>query len=278
VRIRSIKPEWLDDEAMVSVSDAARVMTVALILLADDHGRGRSNEMMMAGRVFPMDGARGPEKVREALRELSRMGFVTLYEVRGQSYYAIRNWEKHQKVDKPGKPRVPSPEEGEITGVHPIPEKVLGASEKVRERFATDLDQDLDQDHDRDPRAREGEEPPRTTKGLLIGGYQRRYEAARDVAWQSAPRYATHFEAAARWCDTQAARERCGPGDVAERLLDGLFADPWAIGNDYPPKLLESQPGRLYAPPAKPVVGELSPEERERLELQIRDRMGRGLA
>jgi hypothetical protein len=276
VRIRSIKPEWLDDEALLSASDTARLMTVALILLADDHGRGRANELILGGRVFPMDGPEASEKVREGLAELSRLGFVALYEVRGQRYFAIRNWTKHQKVDKPGKPRVPAPSDGEIIGHSSNPENPRESSENIREALATDQDQD--QDHDRDLPAREGLEPPLTTRGRLLRGYQRRYEKARDVAWQSAGRYATHFEAAARWCDTQAGREGCDPGEVAERLLDGLFADPWATGNDYPPKLLESQPGRLYAPPTKPASGELTPEERERLELQIRDRMGRGLA
>jgi hypothetical protein len=41
-RIRSIKPEWLDDEKIAGASDEARVLSVALILMSDDYGRGRA--------------------------------------------------------------------------------------------------------------------------------------------------------------------------------------------------------------------------------------------
>jgi hypothetical protein len=85
-------------------------MSIALILLADDYGRGRANHSWLGGQVFPSkDDA--TELVAEALRELTEMRYVILYHVRGQSYFEIRNWGKHQRVDKPGKPRVPPPGE-----------------------------------------------------------------------------------------------------------------------------------------------------------------------
>src|SRR5688572_15463812 len=104
-RIRSIKPEWLDDERMAMASSDARVLSVALLLLADDHGNGRAGRVMLAGRVFP---GKPLETLDNALEGLAPW-FVTLYEVDGQSYFSIPKWEKHQKVDKPGKPRVPLP-------------------------------------------------------------------------------------------------------------------------------------------------------------------------
>jgi hypothetical protein len=111
MRIRSVKPEWLEDERLLAAGSEARMFSVALMLLADDHGRGRASEVILAGRVYPGD----PEslaKVRESLARLSGW-FVKLYEVRGQRYFSILNWKKHQKVDKPGKPLCPGPEEAE---------------------------------------------------------------------------------------------------------------------------------------------------------------------
>jgi hypothetical protein len=105
-RIRSIKPEWLEDEKLAELSPHARVMSIALLLMADDYGNGRANLRMLAPRVFPfssepvVDGA-------EALLELVHADYVRLYEVDGQRYYNVRNWEKHQRVDKPGKPIAP---------------------------------------------------------------------------------------------------------------------------------------------------------------------------
>jgi hypothetical protein len=104
-RIRSIKPEWLEDERMALASAEARVLSIALLLLADDHGRGRASRTMLLGRVFP---GKAPDTLAKALEELAGW-FVRFYELDGQSYFEIKNWEKHQKVDKPGKPRVPAP-------------------------------------------------------------------------------------------------------------------------------------------------------------------------
>jgi len=105
-RIRSIKPEWLDDELMVTASPEARTLSVALILLADDFGNGRAGRVWLAARVFP---GRAVELIDVALHELVSMRYVLLYDVDGQTYYAVRNWEKHQRVDKPGLPKVPGP-------------------------------------------------------------------------------------------------------------------------------------------------------------------------
>ena len=116
-RIRSIKPEWLEDELMAAASDEARVLSVALILMADDHGRGRASTASLAAGAWRYelerdDGANAREtlaKTSRAFRELVEMRFVVAYDVERQRYYEIRNWSKHQKVDKPSKPRVPAP-------------------------------------------------------------------------------------------------------------------------------------------------------------------------
>jgi hypothetical protein len=105
-RIRTVKPEWLEDELLALASSDARVLSIALVLLADDHGRGRANRVMLAGQVFP---GRPREVLAKALEELRVARYVQIYEVEGQSYFAIRNWFKHQKVDHPSKPRVPAP-------------------------------------------------------------------------------------------------------------------------------------------------------------------------
>lgn len=105
-RIRTIKPEWLEDELLSSASPEARVLSIALLLLADDFGNGRAGIAQLAGRVFP---GKVLETVAKALEELEALRFVVRYELDGQRYFSIRNWAKHQKVDKVGKPRVPGP-------------------------------------------------------------------------------------------------------------------------------------------------------------------------
>lgn len=101
-----MKPEWLEDELLALASAEARVLSIALMLLADDYGNGRANPILLGGQVFP---GKLPEVAAKALDELRVLRFVELYEVDGQRYFAIRNWDKHQRVDKPGKNRVPKP-------------------------------------------------------------------------------------------------------------------------------------------------------------------------
>lgn len=140
-RIRTIKPEWLEDEKMVLMSPAARVLSVGLILIADDHGRGVGHRGLIVSRVFPMHLDEG----NAAYDELLSSGFFELYEVRGQTYFMITNWARHQRVDKPGKPRVPEP-------LGNIP----GTLAKVIESLAPDHDHERDHetDHDTRPDAR----------------------------------------------------------------------------------------------------------------------------
>lgn len=106
MRIRTIKPEWLEDEKMMESSIAARLMSVALLLLADDHGRGRGSITYLHRMAMPRE---APDVVQRARDELVAMGFIVLYRVRDQEYFEVRNWSKHQRVDRPGKPRVPEP-------------------------------------------------------------------------------------------------------------------------------------------------------------------------
>lgn len=151
-RIRSIKPEWLEDEALAMASSDARVLSVALLLLADDYGNGRANCVQLCGSVFPAKirdvPAKALECVSNALEELVRSRFVVLYEVDGQHYFHIRTWSRHQKVDKPGRPRVP-----EFSAKFATVAKVREDTSKARVKLATDQDHDhdLDQDLDQEP-------------------------------------------------------------------------------------------------------------------------------
>lgn len=110
-RIRTLKPEWLDDERLGALSDAARLLSVSLLLLADDWGNGRAADHFLVGRVwgYSADGRAAFERCSCAIRELAAVDFIQLYEHRGQSYYHVRKWFDHQKVDKPGRPLCPVP-------------------------------------------------------------------------------------------------------------------------------------------------------------------------
>lgn len=148
-RIRTLKPEWLEDEKLGKAGDAARVLSAGLILLADDYGNGRAALGYIAAHVWTYELEREPretlDKAERALASLEAIGYLAFYEASGERFYRIVNWERHQRVDKPGKPHVPGFRE------------TLGRdSRDPRDSLAPDLrppTSDLDLDPDREPRA-----------------------------------------------------------------------------------------------------------------------------
>ncbi len=134
-RIRTVKPEWLEDDKMIESSPAARVLSVAMILIADDYGRGRGKEERIISRVFPLHHDDG----RQAFSELMATGYFSLYVIREQTYFELTNWTRHQRVDKPGKPRVPC-RCGLLEKDHECPEKIRENVEMDSESLAPDHD------------------------------------------------------------------------------------------------------------------------------------------
>ena len=109
-RIRSIKPELLEDRKTAGLSPDAFRLFIGAILLADDFGNLRAEIGWLEGQVFwstPATGGRSG--VEECMDELTAAGLLVSYESHGQQYAAVTGWQKHQKVDHPGKPRVPGP-------------------------------------------------------------------------------------------------------------------------------------------------------------------------
>jgi len=135
MRIRTLKPEWLDDECLSCLSVEARLLSIGLILIADDHGRGRASIAFLASRVFTYE-ENAKAMVSRSLAELrgdsprtsaSAWAFIRLYSVGGQDYYEITNWSKHQRIDNASRPRVPGPDaEGAIMITSPRNSANLG--------------------------------------------------------------------------------------------------------------------------------------------------------
>lgn len=106
-RIRTIKPELLEDAVSAGLSDTAFRLFIAAILLADDYGCFRAETNFVSGQVYWKVSPSTP--LEFAMGELAKV--VDFYEVNGQRYGHIRNWDKHQKVSHRGKRRVPAPSE-----------------------------------------------------------------------------------------------------------------------------------------------------------------------
>ena len=113
MRIRSIKPEFWRSPDISSLSVEDRLLFIGLWSYVDDNGVGQDRVSLIAADLFADDLSRDPRdtlaRVTEGLRRLSEAGRIIRYTVEERDFLAIDNWKKHQRIDKPNKPRYPAP-------------------------------------------------------------------------------------------------------------------------------------------------------------------------
>lgn len=151
-RIRTLKPEILEDQLIARLSDSAFRLFVSSIVLADDFGNLQGDEKWLRSLIWWAHD--DSPRVAEVLGELRRASLVTLYEVRGQVYLHLRGWSKHQRIDNAGKPRVPKPDDvdaREIVEEDSAPQESRGNPPRdSAKRGGSRLDLDPDHDHEGD--------------------------------------------------------------------------------------------------------------------------------
>jgi hypothetical protein len=100
-RIRTIKPEFWQDEKLTPMADVDRLLFLFLVSSADDCGRLLDKPSKIEADMF--DGVQDRrDDVREALARLSRIGRILRGKTAsGQRVIEITNWAKHQRVDHP---------------------------------------------------------------------------------------------------------------------------------------------------------------------------------
>lgn len=187
-RIRSIKPEILEDEKTAPLSDAAFRLFTSMIFLADDHGNVRADARWLQGQVWWAH--REPPQVAAILREVYDAQLIQVYGVRGGVYAHLLGWEKHQRIDNAGKPRVPLPTDPEAIMFSPDMEPAAASSRILaasRGEIRLDPDPDKDRDPDKDmelPRGKPADKPKRPPRrSQLSADWSPRTE---ERAWASA--------------------------------------------------------------------------------------------
>lgn len=108
-RIRTLKPEIWQDEALGTVSVEAQCLFVGLITQADDHGRLEGGAARMRALIWPYKPEIPVEHVEEWLNELQSSALVQRYTIAGRQYVALPGWHLNQKVDRPSDSKIPPP-------------------------------------------------------------------------------------------------------------------------------------------------------------------------
>lgn len=113
MRIRSIKPEFWRSPDISDLAIEDRLLFIGLWSYVDDNGVGQDRVSTICADLFADDLSRDPRetlaRVSEGLGRLSEAGRIVRFTVGNRDYLAIDNWAKHQRIDKPNKPRYPGP-------------------------------------------------------------------------------------------------------------------------------------------------------------------------
>ena len=107
MRIRTIKPEFFRDPDTTGRWPAdLKMFYVGMWCVADDDGRFAWDEDLIGSDLYPFD---RKVDIGRLLARLVESGVVVQYESGGRKYGHIKNFGKHQKINKPTPSKLPEP-------------------------------------------------------------------------------------------------------------------------------------------------------------------------
>ncbi len=108
-RKRIIDPEFWLDEEIAKLSPHARLLYIGLWNLCDDNYATLPDRPdWIKIQVFPYETV----DTRGLLDELSTSNKILPFESDGKRYWFIKNFFKHQRIDRPSKPKYPKFDDG----------------------------------------------------------------------------------------------------------------------------------------------------------------------
>ncbi|MFE4857302.1 HNH endonuclease [Streptomyces sp. NPDC056670] len=113
-RIRTVKPEFWEDELLGVMPRDVRLLFIATFNMADDEGILRWTPSYIKAQAFMYDDDLGPRDVDQLMRRLSDAGLVFPYVggVARQQMAVVVNFRKHQRINRPQKSKLPPPSTG----------------------------------------------------------------------------------------------------------------------------------------------------------------------
>ncbi len=133
-RIRTIKPEFFDDEEIGRLSDKAQIVFVGLWTEADREGRLEDRPERLKIRLRPYDTTCDMNAV---LEELAAARFIIRYEVDGRRLIQVRTFTKHQVINvREARSVIPAPA-GHVAAPAEVAEHVQTPDEHVHAQTDT---------------------------------------------------------------------------------------------------------------------------------------------
>lgn len=105
MRIRTIKPEFWNNENLSACSMEAHFIAAALLNYADDEGYFNANPKLIKAAIFAL--REDSLNIHGVLTELSNIGYLQLYEnPDGRIYGYINKFSEHQKINRPSSSKI----------------------------------------------------------------------------------------------------------------------------------------------------------------------------
>lgn len=110
-RIRTIKPEFWQDEVIATLSREARLLFIASLNMADDEGILRWSPEYVKSQAFAFDDDITTPLTEQFMEELTEAALIYPYHggKAQQRLGVIVNFRKHQKVNRPQPSKLPAP-------------------------------------------------------------------------------------------------------------------------------------------------------------------------
>lgn len=227
-RIRTIKPEFWTDAKTGTLTETSKCLLLGLLNHADDYGVLEWSPVEWRAKILPYHSDTTPSTVQTCLiEELLPRGLVVLFSFTGDDgepprrYAFIKNFAKHQVINKPSRPLLAGWKIGETPRTY---------AERTRCEYQEFGDDGVT------PMS----EPPHTTTGALPSGKERKGkgeerkgEGVEVRAARAAPPKATRWPSDAivpeSWIEkATTARQRHNMPPIDLRLEATTFANYWA--------------------------------------------------
>jgi len=107
--IRTLKRSFFLDEKLATLPREVRLTFMGLIPNADDFGRLRADPRLLRAAIYPLDEGITSAEIDREIDLLEQCGRVRRYEVNGNKYLEINNFERHQVMARKYTSDIPAP-------------------------------------------------------------------------------------------------------------------------------------------------------------------------
>lgn len=106
-RIRTIKPNHVNDKELAKVSLSAHLFWVLSWCFSDDEGVLENDPLLLKSQLFPRRTDIRMEQVQQWIDQLVKARFMIPFTHNGECYLLHRTFKTHQKIDRPQPSKIP---------------------------------------------------------------------------------------------------------------------------------------------------------------------------